>query len=238
LTCNHAATNASAPVDLPLGAERVARRHAPVKLQFVLVDDDADILFGQGFGANGTLPDGVSLQVENVPVGLEKTQVSHFARIVPKDGETIDSALSRVKPFFEKLPHPSGDAFGFQRLGESNSETGQWEDIGYRTILLAGEPVLTEKDVQEARARHERQNEEDRWVVFLELTKEGAERFRVFTRDHAGRRFAIVADDVVMSAPKIQSEIGGGHAVISMHQSKSDEEEREARGLAEGLGGY
>ena len=57
---------------------------------------------------------------------------------------------------------------------------------------------------------------EDRGVsVNLSLTTDGARIFRKLTGENIGRRLAIVLDNVVYSAPVIQSAIPGGEAIIS-----------------------
>ncbi len=63
------------------------------------------------------------------------------------------------------------------------------------------------------------------WVVSFTLDRDGARRFADVTRKNVGRPFAIVLDDVVISAPRINEPILGGQGQISGNftaQSVSD----------------
>ncbi|MEZ4308098.1 MAG: hypothetical protein R3F14_08645 [Polyangiaceae bacterium] len=53
-------------------------------------------------------------------------------------------------------------------------------------------------------------------MVRVQLTPEGGERFQRATAANIQRRLAIVVRGRVLSAPVIQSEIGGGTVVITM----------------------
>lgn len=72
---------------------------------------------------------------------------------------------------------------------------------------LVDPPVLARAQVREASL------EDDPYagpVLRLRLTDEGAARFAAFTSAHVGEHAAMVVDDVVLSAPVIQSAITGG----------------------------
>ena len=53
------------------------------------------------------------------------------------------------------------------------------------------------------------------WVLLMEMTEEGARMFGELTAAHVRERLAIVMDDVVLAAPKIQQTITGGRVEIS-----------------------
>ncbi len=53
------------------------------------------------------------------------------------------------------------------------------------------------------------------WVVSFSFNSEGARKFADITRTNTGRRFAIVLDDKVISAPVIREPITGGRGEIS-----------------------
>lgn len=70
-------------------------------------------------------------------------------------------------------------------------------------------------------------------MVFLKFSALGSKRFADVTGQNVGKRMAIVLDDVVESAPNIESKISGGEASISMGGGRSYEEIfNEAQGLA------
>jgi SecD/SecF fusion protein len=69
--------------------------------------------------------------------------------------------------------------------------------------------------------------DEQGWGVALQLDREGANLFGQLTEVHVGKRFAIVLDGRVQSAPVIREPIYGGHASIT-----GDFTEEEVRNLA------
>jgi SecD/SecF fusion protein len=69
--------------------------------------------------------------------------------------------------------------------------------------------------------------DEQGWGVALQLDREGANLFGQLTEAHVGKRFAIVLDGRVQSAPVIREPIYGGHASIT-----GDFTEEEVRNLA------
>src|SRR5690606_20959540 len=52
-------------------------------------------------------------------------------------------------------------------------------------------------------------------AVFMNMNGEGAKTWRRLTANNIGRQIAIVLDDYVLSAPNVETEIGGGSSVIS-----------------------
>src|SRR5690606_2676851 len=52
-------------------------------------------------------------------------------------------------------------------------------------------------------------------AVFMNMNGEGAKTWRRLTANNVGRQIAIVLDDYVLSAPNVETEIGGGSSVIS-----------------------
>ena len=68
-------------------------------------------------------------------------------------------------------------------------------------------------DLKRASAGLDQQN--GQWVVNFEFNQVGARRFAEVTRANVGRPFAIVLDDKVISAPRINEPITGGRGQIS-----------------------
>jgi len=80
------------------------------------------------------------------------------------------------------------------------------------------EPVRRRVEVDGASltdARPGQDNQSGRWVVNFTFDSVGARRFADVTNANVGRRFAIVLDDRVISAPVIQTPITGGRGQIS-----------------------
>lgn len=72
-------------------------------------------------------------------------------------------------------------------------------------------PLITGEMLDSAQASFQ----EGKPVISFRLNNTGARRFCDVTRENIGRPFAIVLDDVVISAPNIQDAICGGSGVIS-----------------------
>jgi len=69
--------------------------------------------------------------------------------------------------------------------------------------------------------------------IDFSLTEDGRARFAAATAANIGRRFAIVLDGVILSAPTVQSEIAGGRVqIISNFTIES------SRALAESMRAY
>ncbi|MCI0718706.1 MAG: protein translocase subunit SecD [Acidobacteria bacterium] len=85
---------------------------------------------------------------------------------------------------------------GSRRSGEGSEETW-W--------LLARSPVVTGRDLRDARPQ---QGEfPAQWETNFVLTRDAAQRFERFTEANINNRLAIVLDNLVLSAPRIESRI-------------------------------
>jgi preprotein translocase subunit SecD len=74
-----------------------------------------------------------------------------------------------------------------------------------KPLRLAKGTALDERDLQEVAKRAGREQDRE---ISMTFTDAGAEKLRAFTRDHIGKRVAIVFDGKVLSAPRVNSEIG------------------------------
>ena len=79
-----------------------------------------------------------------------------------------------------------------------------------------GEVVLTGSDVKSAQAQTQQNSttKNNEYVVALELTDEGAEKFAEATEKNLGKQIAIVYDGETISAPVVNTVIENGQAVI------------------------
>ena len=80
-------------------------------------------------------------------------------------------------------------------------------------ILLKAAPVVSGEDLVDAQPSFDGQTSEP--VVSFRFNTSGARRFGKYTQENVGRPFAIVLDDVVISAPVIREPILGGSGQIS-----------------------
>ncbi|MDQ3264896.1 MAG: protein translocase subunit SecD [Myxococcota bacterium] len=112
------------------------------------------------------------------------------------------------------------------------SATKKDECASYRTYLVEKKVPLTGDSIIGAEANISQFNEPE---VNLSFDAQGGRDFGNLTGDNVGRRMAIVLDDTVQSAPRINEKIPNGRARISMGRmgSKSMEESlQEAQTLA------
>ncbi|HLJ51047.1 MAG TPA: protein translocase subunit SecD [Bryobacteraceae bacterium] len=87
------------------------------------------------------------------------------------------------------------------RLVQGSARSGGGDQVWW---LLARTPVVTGRDVRDARAE---QGNMARWETGFVLTQDAARRFGQFTEANIGNRLAIVLDNVVLSAPTIDAKI-------------------------------
>ena len=84
-------------------------------------------------------------------------------------------------------------------------------------IREAGSVVLEGTDVSDAQggAFQDSKNSSREYAVSLTLTKEGKTKFADATEKNVGKQIAIVYDDQILSAPKVNEAITGGQAQIT-----------------------
>ena len=107
-------------------------------------------------------------------------------------------------------------------LGPYEIEGRDKKERPVRTFLLHRKAALTGGDLEEARPQVDTQM--NRPEVGLTFNRVGADLFEQMTGKYIGRRFAIVLEERVDSAPVIQDRIGGGRARITLGGMKSYEE--------------
>ncbi len=100
-----------------------------------------------------------------------------------------------------------------------NREDGFYKTIDFsitaefKDIKLEKNPSLTPKDFQEVRKEYHSSNNKPE--ISIVLTKTGARKFYLLTKECIGKPIAIVVDKHIVSAPVVQSEIMGGKVTIS-----------------------
>jgi len=166
------------------------------------------------------------------PQGVDRILV----QIPGLDPEQIAAArqqLAQVAKLEFRLVHPEND-----RLIAQVKEGTDLVPAGYRIetqkVISDGREIKEEllvkvrSDLLGDRVRKAFPTyDEQGWGVALQLDREGANLFGQLTEAHVGKRFAIVLDGRVQSAPVIREPIYGGHASIT-----GDFTEEEVRNLA------
>jgi preprotein translocase subunit SecD len=204
------------------------------RLEFKIVDDEADF-FGKLAGDFApSLPDGASLQNELAPAGLTpsgsvKQVPSHFVRLVKKPEESQQDALKRFKTWVATLNVPDDHQVAYGEFEDIDPTTGKRVPVGWRTYYLFRRADVTGEYITDAQvASDNNKGPQVEYYVAITFSPTGADRFKKITGDNIKKRFAILLDDKVDSAPVIQSEIGGGHASITLGSFADKREQLEA----------
>lgn len=87
------------------------------------------------------------------------------------------------------------------------------EPYPFSDVVLGDHPLVARHEIKEAKADVEKYQNHP--VVRLELTKEGASKFKKATEEHIGKPIAIVIGGQVVSMPVVQGIISGGKMDIA-----------------------
>ncbi len=174
------------------------------KLEFKMVDDKA---MNPG-------------QVAAMIADLEKTNGFSY-----KEGQKFSEYVLKLNEL-AKGKIPADDEIAFER---SKSVPGQPE--GPRIpFLLHSKVVVTGEDLQDATVQIDPETRNPN--VGFTLNPRGATLFEKATGESIGQRLAIVLDNIIHSAPVIQSKIGGGRGQITLGRGNQDDIMKEAKDLA------
>ncbi|HMJ13217.1 MAG TPA: protein translocase subunit SecD, partial [Polyangiaceae bacterium] len=208
------------------------------RLEFKLLDDDTDFYGPISKTAKPeSLPEGIDFPRETPSVGLdadgeEKRSVTHYAFLKKKPEESSKQALQRFKEWVTALELPPDREIGFELVRETDPDTLKESEAGWRTYLLKSRAEITGDMIRDAVATpNQDQGSLGGWHVGLAFTDQGGRIFERITGGNVKRRFAIILDGRVESAPVIQSRIPGGHASITLGSQDPQVQLRDARKL-------
>ncbi len=154
-------------------------------------------------------------------------QYSTEAQVYKEGGDRINveiPGVSDANAILEDLGKPGSLCF-IDQTGEDgtsnfeyNSSSGKYELT--RTIdeiREQGSVVLDGTDVADAQggATQNQTTGSREYIVSLTLTDEGAQKFADATEANVGKQIAIIYDNGVVSAPRVNEKIGGGKAQIT-----------------------
>ena len=204
------------------------------RLEFKILDDGNDF-FGQATKGikEEELPKGVSINnIENAPVGPGQTKPVHFARVKKDANETMKEARARLAEWVATINVPDDHEVGYSVEYESDPNTMRQSETGWRTYYLFNKAEITGDMLRDAQAVPDQSSGGlGGWYVALTFTDAGGDRFEEVTAANVKRRFAIILDNKVESAPVIQTKIAGGHAQITLGSSDTESQLDEARKL-------
>jgi preprotein translocase subunit SecD len=209
------------------------------RLEFKMLDDDSDFFGGiQKAAKEESLPEGLEFKQENEPVGKDSegsTQSKPVTiAILPKlPKETTTQALQRMREWVATLDVPADREVGFGVEHRVVDEvTMREEESGIRTYFLKSRAEITGDMIREAVAQPEQsQGGMGGWHVSITFTDAGGKIFERITGANIKRRFAIILDGRVSSAPVIQSRIAGGHGQITMGSGDPEAQLRDSKNL-------
>lgn len=209
------------------------------RLEFKLLDDETDF-FGaiQKTAKAESLPEGLEFQLENAPVGKDaegekRTKANTYALLRKGPKETSTQALQRMREWVATLDVPSDREVGYHIESRVVDEvTLKEEEIGVRTFFLKSRAEITGDMIREAVAQPEQsQGGLGGWHVSITFTDAGGKIFERITGANIQRRFAIILDGRISSAPVIQSRIAGGHGQITMGSGDPEAQLRDSKNL-------
>jgi preprotein translocase subunit SecD len=208
------------------------------RLEFKLLDDDNDFFGPLRLSADKTsLPEGIGFRQETTTVGQDpegdaRRKTITYAVITKREKETSKEALERFKAWTSTLTPPPDREFGYQVEYDVDPVTQKSTESGWRTYLLKTRAEITGDMIRDAIAQPETgASSLGGWHVALRFTDAGGTIFERITGANIKRRFAIILDGRIESAPVIQTRIGGGNASISMGSADPETQLRDARKL-------
>lgn len=207
------------------------------RLEFKLLDDNSDFFATMARDPNLQLPEGIELRAHSVPLGQDAegetiTASRTYAALDLKEGESSKEGLARFKAWAETLDLPPDRELGYELVRETDPDTGLEKEVGWVTHYLKSRAEITGDMVRDAQAVPDQSSASmGGWYVALTFTDSGGTTFERITGENIKRRFAIILDDRVESAPVIQDRIAGGHATITMGASDPAAQLRDSRKL-------
>ena len=120
-----------------------------------------------------------------------------------------DELLSDYLVENEKIPQ-------YAKMMWEYKEVGEGKKVRSRFFVVKNKVELTGDDINDASVGRNQYNEP---YVSMEFKPKGGKIFEDLTGENVGKRFAIILDEEVRSAPVIRSKISGGVASIEMGSS-------------------
>jgi preprotein translocase subunit SecD len=127
---------------------------------------------------------------------------------------------------------PPDREVGYEVVYDTDHTSQKEVEAGYRTYFLKSRAEITGDLIRDAAAVPDQsQDSFGQWHVALTFTDQGGRIFERITGENIKRRFAIILDKKVESAPVIQAKIPGGHATITLGSNDPEVQLRDARKL-------
>ncbi len=216
----------------------IIRRTA--RLEFKMVDEaGARDFFGKykeaddcKSGDQYCLPpnEGFAVYDEDAPDGPGKSVKTHFIRVQKQPKETSQDCLERLKKWAAAQDVPDDHEIGFEEIEDYDPDTLKSTVRGWRTFYLFRRAEVTGDLITDASVQQDPEKM-GQYYVAVTFSNAGAERFGEVTGANVQRRFAIILDGIINSAPVIRSKIDGGRASITLGEGDPDVQLAKARQL-------
>lgn len=192
--------------------------------------------FFKQFAGTKDIPEGMDFLIENAPAGPGRTVANYYARLNKLKNETMEEALKRFKAWTASDAVQSkldeNHSIGYGKIYDRDEDTGQYNAVAWRTYFLRATADLTGDMVRDAVAQADQTDAGiGQWFVTMDLNVKGGEIFERVTEANVKKRFAIILDGVVESAPEIREKIGGGTARITMGAGGLEQQQADAKKL-------
>ena len=189
------------------------------RLEFKMLDDEADFFAPLSQSCPSCDAEGIVFGLENAPMGEGKgTKTIAYAELKLRPGETMNDSHKRFSAWAATLPVPDTHQIAFMKLEPELGEDGKFKDTGWRSMYVLSRAEITGDMIRDAGKEPDQSNGGGMggWLVRMEFSPQGADRFEKITGANVKKRFAIILDEKVESAPVINQKISGGSAVITM----------------------
>ncbi len=199
----------------------IIRRTA--RLEFKILDDESQVLqeVTQGRVPQGVtapsegatpprLPEGIQLQYDSTEAGRGRRVSAAFLYAEGRDSrQKIADYLQQIRPYI-----PEGRQVLMGKADRRSDTPGQTAVEAWRTYTVFSVAQVDGSMISDAQVSLDPQ--ENRPYVQLQFNRRGAEVFDRVTNENVRKRFAIVLDERVNSAPLIRQRISGGNAQITL----------------------
>ncbi|TNE49982.1 MAG: hypothetical protein EP343_09680 [Deltaproteobacteria bacterium] len=101
--------------------------------------------------------------------------------------------------------------------------------VNWRTYLLENKPLFAGNPIKSTTIKTDPNI--NRTILGIDLTKRASSVFATWTGSHAGQRVALVVDNIVQSAPVVQTRIDGGKIQMTPGSLEHDEAYHHIQGL-------
>ncbi len=134
--------------------------------------------------------------------------------------------------FVQTLKVPDDHYVAYEWTEDTDPNDGTVREKYWRAVYLRAKVEIQGSHLSRARANY---NEKNQPIVLLDLNSEGGRLFGEATGNNIGGLLAILLDDDIQSAPRIEGKIPGGRAVITMGARGGQRALKEAQTLAQVL---